>query len=156
MCALRRHAAWLLALLLVACGTPDDPERRLRDAIAAGEQAVEARSLTDAAALVSPDYADERGMDKRAVVQLLLGYLHRHRNIHLLTRIADLTLDQDGRRAHVVLLVAMAGTPIASFDALEGVRADLHRFELQFLDGDEGWQLVRADWRRPSATELLD
>ena len=150
---------WLIplsALLLAACGgEPDDPEARLRSAIASAEQAVEARSLKQAASYIADDYRDDRGHDRRAVSQLLFAYLQRNRNIHLLSRIAELELDADGRAAQVLLYVAMAGSPIASLEEVATLRADLYRFELQFIDGQQGWQLLSADWRRAGLEELL-
>lgn len=152
-----RHLAIGLLLMagLVACGSPDDPEARLRETLAQAEAAIEAGSLLKAAAFISPDYRDDRGFDKRAISRLLLGYLQRHRNIHLLTRIRSVTLSGDGHQAALVLLVAMADVPLASLDALQGVRADLHRFDMTFVDGEDGWRLLRADWQRAERDQLL-
>ena len=144
------------ALLLAACGAePDDPEARLRATIAGAERAVEARSLKQAAAVIAADYRDDRGNDRRAVSQLLFATLQRNRNIHLLSRIAELQLGDDDKSAEVQLYVAMAGSPIASLQQAAALRADLYRFELRFTDGDDGWQLQRADWRRAGLDELL-
>jgi hypothetical protein len=146
----------LAVLLLVACGdAPEDPESRLRAAIAAAQEAVEQRDLKGAAALISPDYRDSRGQDSRAASRLLLGYLQRHRSINLFSRIMELSLSNDARSARVRLYVAMTGAPIQSVDALATLRADLHHFDLQFTDSDAGWQLVAADWRRATLDELL-
>jgi len=144
------------ALLLAACGgEPDDPEARLRATIASAEQAVEARSLKQAAAVIASDYRDDRGNDRRAVSQLLFATLQRNRNIHLLSRIAELQMDATGNTAQVRLYVAMAGSPIASLQDAAALRADLYRFELRFTDGEDGWRLQRADWRRAGLDELL-
>lgn len=151
---------WLIplcALLLASCGgEPDDPRTRLRATIASAEQAVEARSLKQASVYLSPHYHDERGYDARAIRQLLLGYLQRHRDIHLFTHIAVLTLADDQRAADVRLYVAMSGVPIPSLEAVAELHADLYRFELHFIDTDEGWQLQRADWHHAELKELLD
>jgi hypothetical protein len=147
----------LLVLLLAGCGgEPDDPAARLRATIGDAEQAVEVRSLKQAAAYISPDYRDERGNDRRAVTRLLFGYLHRHHNIHLLTRIGDLQLADDGKHAAVQMHVAMAGVPIESLEALLSIRADLYRFDLRFVDTDEGWLLISARWQPARLDDLLD
>jgi hypothetical protein len=147
----------LLVLLLAGCGgQQDNPEAQLRAAIAEVEQAVEARSLKQAAAYISPDYRDGRGYDRRADTRLLLGYLHRHRNIHLLTRISELQLAADGGSAVVQLYVAMTGVPVESMESLVNIHADLYRFDLQFKVGDEGWQVTRATWQRATSDDLLD
>jgi hypothetical protein len=151
-----RWLAPLCALLLAACGAePDDPETRLRSTIASAEQAVEDRSLKQVAAFIAADYRDDRGHDRRAISQLLFAYLQRNRNIHLLSRITELQLDGAANSADVRLYVAMAGSPIASLDEVTALRAELYRFDLRFTDGEHGWQLQRADWRRARFDELL-
>lgn len=154
------RAIWLLpllGLLLTACaGEPDDPEARLRATIAQAEQAIEARELKNAAGFVASGYRDEQGRDARAVRQLLLGYLYRHRHIHLLVRIADLQLAEGGKAADARLYVAMTGVPLQSFEALVSVRADLHRFDLQFADGEAGWQVTAASWQRAGLDDMLE
>jgi hypothetical protein len=144
-------------LLLTACGgEPDQPEVRLRAAIGAAEQAVEARSLKQASGYIAADYQDDRGYNARALRQLLFGYLQRHRDIHLLTRITELQLAADGKSAQVRLYVAMAGVPIPSLEAAAQLRADLYRFDMHFIDGEDGWQVQRAQWRRAELDDLLD
>jgi len=155
------RSLWLLLALLpwlAGCsGEPESPEARLRALVATAEQAVEAGSLKRAAPLVAAGYRDERGNDRRTIVRLLFGYLQRHRNIHLLTRIADIQLGPQPDQAAMRLYVAMSGTPIASLDALDGgARADLYRFDLQLVDGEDGWQVSAASWRRARLSELLD
>lgn len=108
-----------------------------------------------ATAILSPEYRDARGRDHRTVRALLLGYLQRHRNIHLFTRITELELGADARRAEVTLFAAITAAPVQAVESLATLRADLHRFELHFVDGDEGWQLQRANWRRAALSELL-
>jgi hypothetical protein len=147
----------LIVLLLAGCGgEPEDPAAKLRATIAAAEQAVEARSLKQAASYISPDYSDPHGNDRRSIARLLLGYLHRHSSIHLLIRIDELQLDPDGRHADVRLYAAMTGVPVESMEALVSVKADLYRFDMRFVAGDDGWQVVHADWRRARLDDLLD
>lgn len=149
-------SALLLAISLAGCGgEPDDPEQRLRAVIAAAEEAVEARSAKRAAAFIAPDYRDARGASKRDITGLLLGYLHRHRNIHLFTRIEAIDIDAAQGTARVSLLVAMAASPMPSLEAARSLRADLHRFALEFADGADGWLLTSAAWRRVGLDELL-
>jgi hypothetical protein len=152
---MRWLSAALVALLLGGCGEADDAEARLRGAIADAERAVEERALQRVTAILSPEYQDLRGRDYRTVRALLLGYLQRHRNIHLFTRITELELDAEGKRANVRLYAAMTAAPVQAVETLASLHADLHRFDLQFIDGDDGWQLLRADWRRAALSELL-
>lgn len=147
----------LLVLLLAGCGgEPDDPEARLRATMAEAERAVEQRAIKQAAGYISPEYHDDQGRTDEAVRQLLAGYMVRNRNIHLFSRIAEVQLDDNGKAAGVRLYVAMAGVPIRTVEALVSVRADLYRFDLRFIDGEEGWRLVGAVWQQASIDDLLD
>lgn len=150
------RALVLAALVLTLAGCGDDSaEARLRQVIAQAEQTVETRDLAGLAAFVSRDYRDEQGLDKRGIVRVLIGYLLRHRNIHLFSRIQAIDWQDDQRHAQVMLLVAMADVPVDSMQTLRSLRADLHRFELRFIDGADGWQLTSARWRRARLDEIL-
>lgn len=105
-------------------------------------------------AVVSEKYADEHGQDKRAIEALLRFYFLRHQTIHLLTRVESVALPQPGR-AQAVLYVAMAGTPLQEPSELSRLAADLHRFELEFVEEAGEWRLARANWRRAELTDFL-
>ena len=53
------------------------------------------------------------------------------------------------------VLVAMAGVPIASAQELPLLRADLHRFEIDFVRENKTWRVQRAAWRRAELSEFL-
>jgi len=153
-----RHWLLLLAVsLLPGCSSPpEDPERQIRALIGAAEQAVEARSLQDAAALVSDTYRDPRHHTKANISGLLLGYFHRHRQIHLLVRVTDVELGPGQDRARAIAYVATAGVPIKSTQALVSVRASLYRFDVELLREEPGWRFTGARWRPASPGDFLD
>lgn len=154
---LRHLAALGLIGMLALAGcragrdTPEAQVRLLiRDAVAAAEQ----KQLGTLRDMVSERYADEQGLDKRAVENLLRLQFLRNERLHLYTRIQSVTLPKPDR-AQATVLVAMAGVPIASEADLPALRADLHRFEIDFAREDRTWRVQRAAWRRVEPTELV-
>lgn len=154
---LRRLATLGLIGMLALTGcraerdTPEAQVRSLiRDAVAAAEQ----KQLGALRDMVSERYADEQGLDKRAVENLLRLQFLRNERLHLYTHIQSVTLPQPDR-AQATVLVAMAGVPIASEADLAALRADLHRFEIDFAREDKTWRVQRAVWRRAETGELL-
>lgn len=147
----------LLILLLGACSAEvDSPEARLQRLIQQAETASEEQNIAILRDMVSANYSDERGHDKRSVETLVRYYFLQNRSIHLFTKIADLSISDSGHNGHATVYAAMAARPIESADALDGIRADLHRFELDFVEeSGEGWLLIRAHWRRAAVDDFL-
>ena len=60
--------------LVASCAPDTSPEQQVRDVIAHGEELVEARDVSGVASLVSEDYSDARGYDKRELaIDLING-----------------------------------------------------------------------------------
>ncbi len=74
--------------------------------------------------------------------------------IHLYAHIQSVTLPQPDR-AKATVFVAMAGVPIAAVQDLPALRADLHRFEIDFAREEKTWRVQRAAWRRAEPGEFL-
>ena len=49
----------------------------------------------------------------------------------------------------------MAGRPIESTEALLDVRADLMRFDVEFVREGDDWRVRAADWRRAELNDFL-
>lgn len=92
-------------------------------------------------ALVSPDYADERGNDVDSINRMVVATLLRQKSISVLTKIDSIEVSA-GTAAEIALTVGMAGTLSQSF----GLNADAYRFELELVREEEGWQLIAARW----------
>lgn len=153
----RRAARAVLALVvlfIVACSRPSSPEAEVRATLARAEQAVTVKDLAALRNLVAERYRDRDGRDRRAIEQMLRVYFLRHGSIHLLTRVRSVSFPAPGQ-AEVVVLVAMAGTPIAPSADPTALAADLHRFELTLVREDDAWRAVHAEWRRAEPSELL-
>ena len=95
---------------------------------------------------ISENYRDAQGRVQRDIHSIITLHYLRQREIYLLTRIESLELASP-TEAHVVVLVAMAGTPIEAADALRKLRADVYRFELQLRDERGSWRVASSDWR---------
>lgn len=144
---MRRLRIALLALATAACGGGDaTPEARVRSTLAAIEAAAEARDVAGVKEHVSESYRDAAGRDRRAVGALAFAHFQRNASVHLLTRVSALEIPAPGE-ARAEVLVAMAGRPIPSVEALPALRADLYRFELTLRDEDGDWRVVAAQWR---------
>jgi hypothetical protein len=110
---------------------------------------VEGARARDAAAMkehVSEAYSDAQGNDKRAVVGLVALHFLQNQSVHLLTRVAEVSLATDGA-AQATAFAALAGVPIESPEALVALRADLYRFDLTLREEGDAWRVVSAQWR---------
>jgi hypothetical protein len=132
----------VLFTTLTACGKPPTaPEEELRNWVASGVEAVEAKERRRLVGMISPAYADARGNDRNAVENTLRAYFMRMNNVQLVTSIEDIRVIGDSA-AEVVIKVGMAGT----HDGVLGFSADAYRFAFELeRDGDD-WQLIAARW----------
>ncbi len=55
------------------------------------------------------------------------------------------------RHAEVVAYVAMGGVPMDSVETAVSVKADLYRFDVQLVQGEDDWLITRARWQRAPA-----
>jgi hypothetical protein len=155
---MRRPVALLVAISAIGCAAcssePGSAEARIRTLVAEMEVAAEAKEIRPLKAVVSEQYGDELGNDRRAIVRLLTYHFLRNQSIHLLTRVAAIELPEAGR-ASVTVYVAMAGRPIPDVDALAQLRANLYRFDFALEDAGQSWQVTRAAWRPAEARDFL-
>lgn len=131
-----------LLVLLAACGDPPTaPEEELRNWVASGVEAAEAKERRRLVGMISPAYADARGNDRNAIGNTLRAYFMRMNNVRLITSIEDIQVIGESA-AEVTIKVAMAGT----HDGVLGFSADAYRFAFELeRDGGE-WQLISARW----------
>jgi hypothetical protein len=144
----RARAALALALLgaVLACSRAlETPEARVREVLAALEAGAEARDAGAMKEHVSEGYRDAQGQDKREAAALAAFHFLRNQSVYLLTRVRSVEVEAPGEaRAEVV--VAMAGAPIPSPEALVGLRADLYQFSLRLREEDGAWRVSWASW----------
>jgi hypothetical protein len=155
LCLLIGLLGLVAAMLLPGCrGERLSPEAEVRALINSATKAAEQKSIGTLRDSISEKYADEQGQNKRAIENLLRLHFLRNESVHLFAHIQSVTLPQPDR-AQASVLVAMAGVPIASAQELPALRADLHRFEIDFAREGKTWRVQRTAWRRAELGEFL-
>lgn len=144
-----------LTVIWAACGKNDDsPQQQVQRFVVAGEEAAEQRDLAAIKQLISDTYSDAGKRNKRDIVRVTAGYFLRHKNIHLLTRIGELTFPTDDK-ALVQLFVAMAGSPVTEAETLLTLQADLYRFDMVLQRQGKEWLLSDIAWRQAVADDFF-
>jgi hypothetical protein len=137
--------ACALAVLATGCAA-DDPEAELRALLAAAETAAEARDVGFFGDVLAESYRDTRGNDREEMLRRLRGYFIANQRIEIVSRIDEIVIDGEGTARAVVhagMLGRRTGAPL-----IDGIDADLYRFELELVNAGRQWQVVRADFRR--------
>lgn len=132
----------VLATTLVACTPPTDAETALRAWIANGARALEREDRRELMAMVSPAYADARGLDREDIDRLLRVLFLRQDGITVVTRIEDIKV-YDESAADLSLTAILAGSSEAK---ILGFDADALRLKLEVVDDDGHWLLTSAQW----------
>ncbi len=145
----------LLPLLLIGCGDEVTPEDQIRERIRQGELAAEARKSMEVAGIVSDDYSDDHGRAAKELKRIIIGYIMRHKQIHLLARVqkVEMASDTEGTASVLMGMLSQQGNDQLP---LPQIRADLYRFELTFRDEGGDWNLIHASWRRAAPDDFLD
>lgn len=144
----------IIVLALAACSRQSSPEAEIRAAIARAQAAAEERNVRALRALIADDYADDRGLDRKAVENLIRLEVLRHQSVHLFVRIRGIEFPELDR-ALVSVAAAMAGRPVANAGELVGLNADLYRFDLEWVRRGGEWQVRRADWKLARLDDFL-
>tara|TARA_R110000782_G_scaffold20391_1_gene55013 strand:- start:274 stop:759 length:486 start_codon:yes stop_codon:yes gene_type:complete len=142
----RRRVAFGLALMLMlsACGGPaTDAEAQLREWVSTAQAAAEAKERRKLMSMISPAYADSRGLDSDDVENRFRLYFIRQNAIKLLVSIEEIRVIGD-TAAEIDLTAGLAGTN----DGALGFSASAYRFELELEKADGDWQLISARWGR--------
>jgi hypothetical protein len=138
-------ACAVVAVLVSACGA-SDPEAEIRALLAAAEQAAETRDAGFFGDAVGAAYRDARGNDRDELVRSIRGYFIANQRIEIVSRVDEIVLEgADAARAvvHAGLLGQRTGAAL-----IDGVEADLYRFELELVNDGGDWRIIGADYRR--------
>lgn len=164
--ASRNFFCVVVVVLVASCSKEESAEQQVRAVIAHAEERAEARDVGDLAALVSSDYSDARGFDKTALTNYLRGWFVLHPSVNLLVRIESLEFPANNL-ARVEITVGMLGSrrksrlspaetesesakaPQANFaDESTDLAAELETLEVELLEENGEWRVIRADRRR--------
>ena len=137
-----RHILFGLVILLAACGGDENsPENEVREWISRGELATEEKDRSELLDMISVNYRDAHGNDRKQVGDLLRLYFLRQNSIALLTSIDEISMSGD-TAARVKLTIGMAGTT----DSALRFDADAYNFEFELIKPDSDWLLIGAQW----------
>lgn len=138
-------APFLAAALVAGCGV-SDPEAEIRARFAAAEEAAEARDVGFFADLLGAGYRDSHGSDRDEAIRRVRGLFIANQRIEIVSRVDEVVLEgKDAARA--IVHAGLVGQRTAA-DLLDGVDADLYRFELELVHDGGDWQIIGADVRR--------
>ena len=137
--------AFAAAVLASGCGA-SDPEAEVRALLVAAEEAAEARDVGFFGDAIGANYRDARGNDREALLRMLRGLFIANQRIEIVSRIDEIVIDGQGA-ARAVVHAGMLGRRAAA-PLIDGIDADLYRFELELVNADGDWQVVGADFRR--------
>ena len=144
-------------LAIQSCASkPDRPEEEIRALIKQAEVAAKEKNLGVFKKLISDNYMDKAGRDKRILAGLLKYHFLGNQSIHLFTRVKEIVFPQSGEGV-ITVFVAMAGTPIRFKNKRDifRLKADLHRFDITLAHEDGHWKAVRAEWRSALPKDFL-
>jgi len=144
---MKASPAVVLGLVSCAAGCGGaDPEAAIIARLAAAEQAAEARDAGFFADFIGDSYRDARGNDRDALMRAVRGHFLVNQRIEVVSRVDEVVLEgSDAARAvvHAGLVGQRAGAAL-----LDGVDADLYRFELELVNDGGEWRIIGAEWRR--------
>lgn len=150
---------WLLllvlsAVLVSACRKHLSAEAQVREAIESATQGVRDRKVKRIAAIVSQDYRDKDGNDRKAILDLVRANILLRPNVFLIPHISSVTCGPSAP-CEAAVVAAMASVPSQSLSDLLKSQADVYRFDLTFVPEDGAWRVRSAAWRPASPQDLL-
>ena len=137
--------ATALAALATGCAA-NDPEADIRELIAAAEEAAEARDVGFFSDVLGESYRDARGNDREEMLRALRGYFIANQRIEIVSRVDEIVIEgEHAARAvvHAGMLGRRSGTAL-----IDGLDADLYRFEIELVNDGGDWQVIGADFKR--------
>jgi len=135
-----------VATMLVSACEASDPEAEIRALLAAAEEAAEARNVGFFGDALGEGFRDARGNDRDELIRMVRGFFIANQRIEIVSRIDEIVLEgEDAARA--VVHAGMVGQRTGAA-LIDGVDADLYRFELELVNEGGDWQIIGADYRR--------
>lgn len=150
---LKQLALILSLAALTSCSQPQDKEAQIIDLVKSVKTSFQKHHGKNLKNIISEDYLDIKGRQKKEIEGLITFYLLRHKNIHLLTHILKIDFHSENR-CIVTLYAAMAGSS-GKFKELPGsLQTDVYKFNftLQLTKGD--WLLLSSEWERVSTNDI--
>ena len=138
-------ACAIAAALVVSCEA-NDQEAEIRALLTAAEEAAEQRDAGFFGEALGVAYRDARGNDRDQLLRSIRGYFIANQRIEIVSRVDEIVLEgADSARAvvHAGLVGRRTGAAL-----IDGVEADLYRFELELVNDGGDWRIIGADYSR--------
>lgn len=140
-------------ILLVGCDRNDTPEGRIRAFVDEVVETAEARKWRSFDNFIAEDYADDQGLDKKAVAAIAARYLIANQSIHILKRVSDIEIEEP--RARATVYAAMAGQPVDGPQDLLRLNADVYRFNIELAPDGDSFLITSAAWEPAYVEDLI-
>ena len=143
-------------LLLVSCSSEKEltKDQLLFQSIAEIESRFEKRNLGLIVEYVSESYKDESGRTLKDIKRSIQIQLMRHKSLYVFSSIGDVQWIDDNN-AKVEIAAAMGGKPMESASILTSVRADMIKFNVDFVLEDEVYKVKAATWTWAVPSDFL-
>jgi len=92
------------------------------------------------------NYRDARGNDRAEALRMLRGYFIANQRIEIVSRVDEIVIE-GGDAARAVVHAGMVGRRTDA-KLIDGLDADLYRFELELVNDGGNWQIIGADFNR--------
>jgi ketosteroid isomerase-like protein len=141
-------------LILTSCARESEEARILKLMSGLGKL-VEKKDLSGLLAVLTDDYADFEGRDKKATKALVGDYFQRRFGIvmHLLhTKVGDIRQDGEASLETDVVLSSGGAEVLRKIIRFAG---DFYRFKLELRKTPVGWRISRAEWEYLSLNDLF-
>ncbi|WP_269790970.1 nuclear transport factor 2 family protein [Stenotrophomonas sp. Iso1] len=132
----------VIVLSMAACGR-ELPEQRLRQTIAAMQEAVEKGAPKNFMESVAEDFVGNGGLDRAGLERLLKGQLLLNPNVTVQTGPLSVEMGADDATATVRLSVLLAG----GSGRFVPERGDMQELVSGWREEDGQWRLYSASWK---------
>jgi ketosteroid isomerase-like protein len=146
---------FLAVLLVLASCAHESEEARILKFMNSIGKLVEKKDLSGLLAVLTDDYADFEGRDKKATEALVGDYFQRRFGIvmHLLhTKVGDIRQEGEASLETDVVLSSGGAEVLRKIIRFAG---DFYRFKLELRKTSEGWRISRAEWEYLSLNDLF-
>jgi hypothetical protein len=145
---------WAALLILTSCAHESEEARILKFMSRVGKL-VEKKDQPGLLAVLTDDYTDFEGRDKKATEALVGDYFRRRFGIvvHLLhTKVGDITAEGEASLETDVVLSSGGAEVLRKIVRFAG---DFYRFKLDLRKIPEGWRISRAEWEYLTLNDLF-
>lgn len=136
-----------MALLVTGCDrAPEDPVAEIEALVASAAQAAEDHDAGALADMMSSDFRDGQGRDRRTTAFMIRAVLGRYPNLLVIVR--DLEIDLISPELATARMAVAAAGREADRPLLEALDADVIRVSIGLSREGGRWRVTRADWQR--------